>query len=128
MHNASLDFTVGTADSLPFENHFFDLVYFGFCLYLVDREQLELIFMEASRVLKKNAYLSILDFDYGESQKNVYKHDTELFSYKDDYSAYLRKHQLILVAKESYTPLNKIGFAANPDERVAISLYAKISD
>jgi ubiquinone/menaquinone biosynthesis C-methylase UbiE len=128
MHNGSLTFSVGTADLLPYENHFFDLVYFGFCLYLIDREHLDSVFMEATRVLKKNAFLSILDFDYGGSKKNTYKHDTDLFSYKDDYSAYLKKHQLILVAKESYTPLGKIGLATNPDDRVAISLYARVSD
>lgn len=64
-----LSFFVGTAESLPFEDHVFDLVYFAFCLYLVDREQLEDVFVEALRVLKQNSFLAILDFDFGTSKK-----------------------------------------------------------
>ena len=30
----------GTADVLPFDNQSFDIVIFGFCLYLCDREDL----------------------------------------------------------------------------------------
>src|SRR5205809_61585 len=39
----------GTADSLPFDARSFDLVIFGFCLYLCDREHLFRIAAEADR-------------------------------------------------------------------------------
>lgn len=42
----------GTAESLPFEDTSFDLVIFGFCLYLCDRADLFRIAQEADRVLR----------------------------------------------------------------------------
>ncbi len=121
----NLAFAVATADTLPFEDGFFDLVYFAFCLYLIDREQIESVFTETLRVLKQKSSLAILDFDYGASKKNIYKHDSRLFSFKDDYTDWIQKFELIHVAKENYLPSGKIGFASNPDERVAINLYRR---
>ena len=54
---------VGTADSLPFPDGAFDLVWFGFCLYLVDRSLLQRVVAEADRVLANGGLLAILDFD-----------------------------------------------------------------
>lgn len=42
----------GTADKLPFEDDRFDILIFGFCLYLCDRADLFRIAAEAERVLK----------------------------------------------------------------------------
>jgi ubiquinone/menaquinone biosynthesis C-methylase UbiE len=41
----------GSADMLPFKDGSFDIVIFGFCLYLCDREDLFRIASEADRVL-----------------------------------------------------------------------------
>ena len=41
----------GTADRLPYRDGLFDVVVFGFCLYLCDREDLFRIASEADRVL-----------------------------------------------------------------------------
>lgn len=35
-----LELSQGTATKLPFSNDFFDLVFFGFCLYLLDRKDI----------------------------------------------------------------------------------------
>jgi len=49
----------GTADELPFDAGSFDIVIFGFCLYLCDRAALFVIAREADRVLKDSAWLII---------------------------------------------------------------------
>lgn len=77
---------VGTADNLDFENEFFDLIYFGFCLYLVDRKLLSRVVSEADRVLKNNGILGIIDFDTKIPYKRKYKHFEGVFSYKYEYS------------------------------------------
>lgn len=55
-------FQKGTADQLPFGNDSFDLVIFGFCLYLCDRSDLFLIAYEADRVLTDAGHIVVLDF------------------------------------------------------------------
>lgn len=53
---------VGTADTLAFDDNFFDMVVFGFCLYLCDRHDLFKIAFEANRCLIDNGILVIKDF------------------------------------------------------------------
>jgi ubiquinone/menaquinone biosynthesis C-methylase UbiE len=50
----SITLTTGTADLLPFEDLKFDMLIFGFCLYLCDRNDLFKIGMEANRVLPES--------------------------------------------------------------------------
>ena len=52
---------VGTADALPFENASFDIVIFGFCLYLCDDADLFRIAAESDRVLAPSGWLLIHD-------------------------------------------------------------------
>ena len=76
---------IGTADNLPFENSFFDIVIFGFCLYLCDVDDLPKISSEAFRVLKPNSYLVLHDF-YSKSPRSVeYAHHKEVMTHKMDY-------------------------------------------
>jgi ubiquinone/menaquinone biosynthesis C-methylase UbiE len=82
----------GTADNLPFENKFFDVVIFGFCLYLCDREDLFLISKEADRVLKAPGWLLIIDFYSPQPVTKAYHHVSGLFSYKMDYSSLFTWH------------------------------------
>jgi len=58
----NIDAIVGTADSLTHKDNLFDIVIFGFCLYLCDRNDLFRISMEADRVLKKEGWIIIQDF------------------------------------------------------------------
>ncbi len=76
---------VGTADKLPFLNNNFDIVIYGFCLYLCDRSDLFSIISEADRVLKKSSWLAILDFWSKSDKKFPYHHKDNIFSYKFDY-------------------------------------------
>lgn len=78
---------LGTADDLSrFVNDKFDLVIYGFCLYLCDREDLFKIAAEGDRVLKDNGYMVIYDFDPGRPHSREYSHKPGINSYKMDYS------------------------------------------
>lgn len=75
----------GTADILPFDSGRFDIVVFGFCLYLCDRADLFQIAAEANRVLKPSGWLIIRDF-YSDTQRaREYAHQPAVKSYKMDY-------------------------------------------
>jgi ubiquinone/menaquinone biosynthesis C-methylase UbiE len=120
------NFFVGSAENLPFEDYFFDFVFFAFCLYLVDRDDLNSIFAEAFRVLKKNGFIAILDFDYGKDISQDYHHLQGVKSYKENYLKYFEKYGVSLVAKESYSDSGEIRFENNQNLRVAISLFARV--
>ena len=77
---------VGTASRLPFDGLSFDFVYFGFCLYLLDRQDLFTALAEADRVLKFGGFLAITDFDPIHRNKRPYHHKEGVFSFKQDYS------------------------------------------
>lgn len=76
----------GTADDTNWESGCFDLLIYGFCLYLCDREDLFKIVAEGDRVLRDGGYLVIWDF-YPEYPHAVpYRHYDGIFSYKMDYA------------------------------------------
>jgi len=79
-----LDVYQATAESLPFEDKSFDLVIFGFCLYLCDRQDLFSIAQEADRVLKNPGWLAILDFFSLTPLSRSYHHLDGVYSYKMD--------------------------------------------
>lgn len=82
----------GTADALPFDNNSFDIVIFGFCLYLCDREDLFRIASEADRVLRSPGWLMILDFYSSAPRANAYQHHLGVQSYKMDYRTLFTWH------------------------------------
>lgn len=59
----NISLAVGTADKLNFADAAFDMVLFGFCLYLVDRALLMKVAAESDRVLKDGGFLGLWDFD-----------------------------------------------------------------
>lgn len=75
----------GTADQLPYETGTFDLIIFGFCLYLCDREDLFRIAAEADRVLKPQGCIIIQDFYATSHTRRNYHHHDGIYSYKMDY-------------------------------------------
>jgi SAM-dependent methyltransferase len=116
---------VGTADSLPFPDGAFDLVWFGFCLYLVDRSLLQRVVAEADRVLANGGLLAILDFDPDVPCARPYHHRPGLMSYKMDYAAlFLANPAYVLVDKLS-TSHTTGQWDPDPQERVALSLSRK---
>jgi SAM-dependent methyltransferase len=128
MKDSQIQLVCGTADELPFESGSFDLVYFGFCLYLVDRQTLLKSLAEADRVLRAGGFLAITDFDPGRMYKRPYVHQEGLFSYKQDYSKFYTDSGLYyLVSKCSFSH-RKDFFDHESDERVSLSLLFKEMD
>ena len=77
--------TEGTAEKLPYQDDKFDLLIYGFCLYLCDREDLINIAKEASRVMKDDSWLVIMDFYSDDEVENSYSHLNTIKSFKMDY-------------------------------------------
>jgi SAM-dependent methyltransferase len=84
----SLSLAVGTADVLPFADGQFDLVIFGFCLYLVDPRLHFRCVAEADRVLADGGLLLIHDFIEPVPYYNEYAHRPGIRSYKMEFSRY----------------------------------------
>ncbi len=117
--------SVSSADTLPFADKHFDLVYFGFCLYLVDRDDLLSAVAAADRTLRKGGFLAITDFDPRHRHKRAYHHREGVFSYKQAYSDLFTASGLYhLVAKHSFSHQAE-HFTRDADERVALSILHK---
>jgi SAM-dependent methyltransferase len=91
----------GATYNLPFKNNTFDLVYYAFCLYMVQPEDLINSLYECNRVTKKKSWIIIYDFYSKNFIKKKYKHfNTQII--KMDYTkmfswipSYLIKNQVI---------------------------------
>ena len=122
---ARVSMSVGLASELPFEDNSFDLVVFGFCLYLVDRSLLYRAIAEADRVLRDGGFLCIEDFDATTPFSNPYHHKEGISSFKSDYSnIFLSSGHYHLISKQSYSH-SAFQFASDFDERVSLSLLYK---
>ena len=98
----SLVLRKGTADALPYADESFDVVWFGFCLYLVDRSLLFRTISEADRVLRDGGLIVIMDFDPNVPSYRPYHHYPGLKSYKMNYSQlFLANPAYVLVEKRS---------------------------
>jgi ubiquinone/menaquinone biosynthesis C-methylase UbiE len=75
-----------TADKIPFKNSFFDIVIYGFCLYLVDDKSLFKVISEAERVSKSESWIVVYDFYSKEIKYRKYKHNKKILIRKMDYS------------------------------------------
>lgn len=83
--NRGIKAECGTADVLPYRGEMFDIVIYGFCLYLCDREDYFRIASEADRVLKKNSWLLILDFFSPSPTWREYRHKAGVCTTKMDF-------------------------------------------
>lgn len=127
-NHKDLHLSVGTSDSLPYEDNFFDIVVFGFCLYLVDRTLLLKTISEADRVLKDKGFLVITDFDSPINLKRKYHHLDGIFSYKQQYeNLFLTNSMYTLVEKKSYSHFG-LDFHQDPNERVSTVVLHKDID
>ncbi len=127
-HKTTLKLHIATASALPFADASFDLVYFGFCLYLVDRDEIYKAVSEADRVLRNGGFLAILDFDPMQRHKRPYHHKPGLFSYKTSYADFFTAGgHYYLVAKDSFSH-SADHFSTDSDERVSLSILYKETD
>lgn len=129
MQFPSLHLSVGTADQLEFPDESFDLVIFGFCLYLVDRSLLTRVMAEADRVLRDRGFLGVTDFDAKTACKRPYTHHPGVWSYKLDYGKlFAGLPHFVLAQKIGYHHETSGAFAFDPQERVATWVLAKDHD
>ena len=126
--DVQMNLTVGTASSLQFENSYFDVVFFGFSLYLVDRSTLFQAVSEADRVLKPGGFLLIQDFNPGVRQKRPYAHLEGLFSYKNSYADLFTASGHYFEAEKVSFSHSKGSFDKDPHERISISMLYKETD
>jgi ubiquinone/menaquinone biosynthesis C-methylase UbiE len=120
-----LDFQTGLATQLPYQDKKFDLVFFGFCLYLIEPNEIFKAVMEADRVLRNGGFLAILDFDYGQLCVNPYKHAPGIFSYKNHYSQiFTSSNYFHQISKWSFSHSDN-SFTAEKDERLSIEVLYK---
>lgn len=87
-----------TADVLDFPDASFDIVIFGFCLYLCDDEDLFRIAQQADRVLANPGWLLIVDFDAAAPTYRPYHHVPGLHSRKMDYKSMFLWHPAYTLA------------------------------
>lgn len=109
----------GMAHFLSFPDNHFDLVLYGFCLYLSAPKWLFMVASEGDRVLRNNGYLGILDFHANTPHSVRYHHDPSMRSYKMDYAN-------LWVWNPAYEPA-KVFNIASKDMELQASLLHKES-
>ena len=120
-----IDARVGTADALPYDAASFDVVIFGFCLYLCDREDLFRIAAEAHRVLKSPGWIVIHDFFSPTPTARAYRHKAGVSSFKMDYRSLFTWHPAYTVFSHRVMHHEHGGYTDDPDEWVAVSVLRK---
>ena len=116
----------GSADKIPFKNSFFDIVVFGFCLYLVDNKDLFVVANEADRVLKDKSWLIIKDFETKNILFKNYKHNKKIKIRKMNYSnMFLWCPYISLSSKEIFSHDKNNRWSDNEDQKISISCLRK---
>lgn len=121
----NLNLLVATVDDIPFDDNYFDLIIFGFYLYLCDRDDLFKKAYEADRCLCNEGVLIIKAFYPPFPYKNNYIYCKNVFSYKMDYSKMFKWNPLYheiykVVFTHSGYPLREI-----PNERIFVTILRK---
>jgi SAM-dependent methyltransferase len=116
---------VGTADDLPFEDATFDILIFGFCLYLCDRQDLFRIAQEANRVLKPDSWLVINDFYAPHPVAREYHHKPGIYSYKMDYRQLFSWHPAYTCYSHKVTCHGRNDYTDDAQEWVSTSVIRK---
>lgn len=116
----------GTADALPYDSGMFDILVFGFCLYLCDREDLFRIAQEADRVLRPDGWIVIQDFFSSAPIQREYHHKPGVFSYKMDHRRLFDWHPAYTCFSHELTQHDGAPrFTDDPQEWVATSVLRK---
>ena len=117
---------VGTAESLALPDKSVDLLIYGFCLYLCDRNDLFRIAAEAHRVLKPESWLAILDFWSPYQRVNAYHHRSGIKSYKDDLPGLFSWHPSYVITDHCLRHHSSRSYTDNQQEWVAATLLRRI--
>lgn len=122
-----VDATQATADRLPFGDGAFDVVIFGFCLYLCDDADLFRIGGEADRVLAADGWLLILDFEAPAPNYRPYHHFPGLQSRKMDYKGMFLWHPAFTLASHEKFHHATHAWTDDPAEWVSLACLRKHS-
>ncbi|MFZ4536856.1 class I SAM-dependent methyltransferase [Propionivibrio sp.] len=115
----------GTAEVLHFDDQSFDIVIFGFCLYLCDREDLFRIAHEANRVLRTLGWLMILDFFSPVPRAKTYHHRPGVKSFKMDYRTLFNWHPDYECMTHKLRHHSEAGYTDEQDEWIAVLTLRK---
>lgn len=118
-----VELKVGTAENLDYNDRQFDLVIFGFCLYLCDRADLFKIAAEADRVLADQGHMIVYDFYASTPYKNSYGHKDGMFSYKMNYADLFTWNPAYKIIDEIVQP--HPGAEDKPDNQIGVHLLQK---
>lgn len=92
----------GMAHHLNIADDSYDLVIYGFCLYLVDPQNLFRIAEEGDRVLRDGGHLAILDFWVRQPHSVSYHHAPPLRSYKMNHEHLWLAHPAYAIANGGF--------------------------
>ena len=106
----------GTAEALPWGDASFDVVLFGFCLYLCDPTDLFRIAAEADRVLKPRSWLVLHDFFAAGHVRRLYHHNPAVMSSKMDYRRLFDWHPAYTCYAHRLVAHGERGFSDDPQE------------
>jgi ubiquinone/menaquinone biosynthesis C-methylase UbiE len=120
-----LNVSVGTADRLSFSDSQFDLVIFGFCLYLCDVADHFVIASEANRVLADGGVLVVYDFSSPIPFKNEYSHKSGISSYKMDWAKMFTWHPSYRLVTRRYHEASTAGYRFAPNEAIVADFLKK---
>jgi SAM-dependent methyltransferase len=127
VQNPNFDVRAATSDALPFGDASMDVVWFGFCLYLVDRTLLHRSVAEADRVLRDGGLLVIHDFDAPHPTARAYHHLSGVTSYKLDASALFLADPAYVLAEKSSFSATSVDWELDPGERLGLWICRKDS-
>lgn len=124
-HDQGINAVQGTADILHFDSQSFDVVIFGFCLYLCDRDDLFRIASEADRVLRSPGWLMLQDFFSPKPRARIYHHRPGVQSYKMDYRTLFAWHPDYECMTHKVRHHGEASYTDEQDEWVAVSVLRK---
>lgn len=121
----NINLSQGVASDLPFKKNYFDMIVYGFCLYLCDREDLFKIVYEGDRVLSENGFCLICDFQPSFPNKCEYHHYNGCVSFKMDYKKMFLSNPDYFLVSSCLKAHNNNDTIFNQNERVSIDVIAK---
>jgi ubiquinone/menaquinone biosynthesis C-methylase UbiE len=133
-HHPKINLSCGSADNLTFPKDRFDLVIFGFCLYLCDPQDYFRIAQETDRVLRDKGFLIIKDFTSPVPMRGTYSHLPGIFSHKLDWASMFTWNPAYRLISRSYLEPAQKSMAASdaysfhPQEQMALDVLRKDTD